>query len=140
MSLQRRLIVYLVVCAPLIWMVALVVSAQRARHEVNELFDTGLVRLARQLQVIAGATTTGDPQLLSDPPGEGTREAGDSDVQDLAMAIWNRDGHMLVADRAGVELPYRRDTNGFLDVKIGGDGWRIYYLHPATGEWQIAVD
>ena len=58
MSLQRRLIVYLVVCAPLIWMVALVVSAQRARHEVNELFDTGLVRLARQLQVIAGATTT----------------------------------------------------------------------------------
>jgi len=139
MSLQRRLIVYLVVCAPLIWMVALVVSAQRARHEVNELFDTGLVRLARQLQVIAGATTTGDPQLLSDPPGEGTREAGDSDVQDLAMAIWNRDGHMLVADRAGVELPYRRDTNGFLDVKIGGDGWRIYYLHPATGEWQIAV-
>ena len=40
MSLQRRLLVYLLLCAPLVWGVAVVVSADRARDEVNELFDT----------------------------------------------------------------------------------------------------
>ena len=39
-SLQRRLLVFLLFCAPLVWGVALLVSASRARHEVNELYDT----------------------------------------------------------------------------------------------------
>ena len=29
---------------------ALLVSADRARHEVNELFDTEIIRLAREVQ------------------------------------------------------------------------------------------
>ena len=50
MSLRRRLLIYLLVCAPLVWAVALFFSVDRARHEVNELFDTGMIRLARQVQ------------------------------------------------------------------------------------------
>ncbi|RZL93295.1 MAG: two-component sensor histidine kinase, partial [Variovorax sp.] len=48
MSLQRRLLLYLLICAPLVWGLALYVSISRARHEVNELYDTELIRLARQ--------------------------------------------------------------------------------------------
>ena len=33
MSLQRRLLLYLLICAPVVWGVALLASAQRARHE-----------------------------------------------------------------------------------------------------------
>lgn len=50
MSLQRRLLIYLLLCAPLVWGVALLASADRARDEVNELFDTEIIRLSRQVQ------------------------------------------------------------------------------------------
>ena len=52
MSLRRRLLIYLLICAPLVWGLALVWSARSARQEVNEMFDTELVRLARQVQSI----------------------------------------------------------------------------------------
>jgi hypothetical protein len=35
MSLHRRLLMYLLVCAPLVWAVALFMSVDRARHEVS---------------------------------------------------------------------------------------------------------
>ena len=54
MSLQKRLLVYLLLCAPLVWSVALYFSIDRARLEVNELFDTELIRLTRQVQATLG--------------------------------------------------------------------------------------
>ena len=54
MSLQRRLLLYLLVCAPLVWGIALYFSIDRARHEVNELYDTELIRIARQVQSTLG--------------------------------------------------------------------------------------
>ena len=58
MSLQRRLLVYLLLCAPLVWAVALLASADRARAEVNELFDTEIIRLSRQGQATLAGTGT----------------------------------------------------------------------------------
>ena len=66
MSLKRRLLLYLLLSAPAVWAVALLLSVDRARHEVNELFDTEIIRMARQVQ----ATLTG-PSALGQtlPPG-----------------------------------------------------------------------
>jgi two-component system sensor histidine kinase QseC len=139
MSLQRRLILYLLVCAPIIWTAALAASVHRARHEVDEMFDTGLIRLARQLQVTVGASTASPSSALPDLPSEGTQGAGESDIRDLAMAIWDRDGRRLVADRSGAELPYHRDATGFTIEKIHDEDWRIYYLQSASGDWLIAA-
>ena len=50
MSIERRLLWLLLVCAPLVWALGLGVSVNRAQHEVNELFDTEMIRLARQVQ------------------------------------------------------------------------------------------
>jgi two-component system sensor histidine kinase QseC len=139
MSLQRRLILYLTVCAPIIWTAALAVSVHRARHEVNELFDTGLIRLARELQLTVGATTSSPAPRLPDPPLKGTPEAGESDIRDLAVAIWDRDGRRVVADRTGAVLPYHRDASGFTTEKIQDEEWRIYYLQSASGDRLIAA-
>ena len=49
-SLQRRLLLYLLLSAPLVWAVAVGISVQRAGHEVNELYDSEMIRLARQVQ------------------------------------------------------------------------------------------
>jgi len=120
-SLQRRLWLYLLVCAPLVWGVALLVSAQRARHEVNELFDTELVRLARQLQT----TLPGRAE-----PGQAASAAagGAADLRDLATAVWNAQGQLLMVDREGLQLPYRPQASGFVDLQPDGTPWRVYYL------------
>ncbi|MCE9657321.1 MAG: sensor histidine kinase N-terminal domain-containing protein [Burkholderiales bacterium] len=133
MSLQRRLLVFLLLCAPVVWGVALLVSASRARHEVNELYDTEIIRLARQVQATLPGLGTGggSPELL--PSG------GAADLRDLAIAVWNAEGKLLLADREGVALPRRADTSGFVDLKLDGDAWRVYYLQSARGTWLVAA-
>ncbi|KPF44574.1 histidine kinase [beta proteobacterium AAP121] len=136
MSLQRRLLVYLLLCAPLVWAVALLASADRARSEVNELFDTEIIRLARQVQV----TLDGLPAL----PAAGrvvapARPGGAADLDDLALAVWNRQGQLLLVDREGVQLPHRPQAAGFVDLALDGEPWRAYYLQAPEGEWLVAA-
>ena len=58
MTLQRRLLLLLLVAVPAIWVIAASVSIAGAWHEINELFDTEQVRLAQQVMA-----------LLPDPAG-----------------------------------------------------------------------
>lgn len=134
MSLQRRLLISLLLCAPLVWSVALWVSVVRARAEVNELFDTEIIHLARQLQSTVAGLTLPDPRASVAPPASGA-----ADLRDLAVAVWDRDGQWLVVDREGVQLPHRRDAAGFEDLTIGGEPWRVYYLQAPAGEWLVAT-
>ena len=134
MSLQRRLLFFLLMCAPLVWGLALLVSANRARHEVNELYDTELIRLARQVQ-----STLPGLAVANGAASEPTPADGAADLRDLAIAVWNAEGRLLVTDREGTELPHRPDASGFVDVKLGGDDWRVYYLQSARGTWLVAA-
>lgn len=137
MSLQRRLLLYLLICAPLVWGVALFVSINRARYEVNELFDTELIRLAAQVQATLNfdSSSTGSVSRL---PLEGTPDAGDADVQELAIAVWDAKGKLMIADHEGVALPRHPDASGFRNETLDGKTWRVYYLQSSTGEWLVA--
>jgi two-component system, OmpR family, sensor histidine kinase QseC len=132
MSLQRRLLLFLLIAAPLVWLVALVVSLRLARHEVDELYDTELIRLARQASLIVTPSSTAGTVLA---PGD----RGDADLRELAIAAWARDGHLLWSDREGVRLPFLPEAAGFVDTRIDGSAWRIYYLHPAGQDWLVAA-
>jgi two-component system sensor histidine kinase QseC len=133
-SLQRRLLVLLLLCAPLVWGVALIVSAARARQEVNELYDSELIRLARQVQSTLPARGLPGEWASELPPSKGA-----ADLHDLAVAVWNAEGRLLLADREGVELPWRADAAGFVDLKLGADAWRVYYLQSARGTSLVAA-
>jgi two-component system sensor histidine kinase QseC len=139
MSLQRRLLLYLLVCAPLVWGVALYFSISRARHEVNELFDTELIRLARQVYSTLGPAYPANSAPLPPAPTEGSKDAGDSDVRDLAVAVWDADGRLMLSDREGAELPYRSGAAGFVDKIVNGRLWRVYYLPSTDGKWMVAA-
>jgi two-component system sensor histidine kinase QseC len=133
-TLQRRLLLYLLLCAPLVWALALLASADRARHEVNELFDTEIIRLARQVQAtLAGVAAPPGPAPSSSPAG------GEADLRDLAIAVWDARGQLLMVDREGVQLPYRREASGFVDLAIDSDRWRVFYLQSPNGEWLVAA-
>ena len=139
MSLQRRLLLYLLICAPLVWGLALFFSIQRARHEVNEMFDTELVRLARQVQATLGHGYPGPSSMLPPAPKEGAPDAGDSDVRDLAIAVWSADGALALSDREGVDLNFRSGAQGFIDDEVEGRPWRVYYMRSADGQWLVAA-
>jgi two-component system sensor histidine kinase QseC len=133
-SLQRRLLVYLLLCAPLVWGAALVASADRARDEVNELFDTEIIRLARQVQAtLAGVASPGAVLPPAVSPGS------EADLRDLAIAVWSAEGKLLLVDREGVQLPRRADAAGFFDLVLEGEPWRVYYLQSPRGEWLVAA-
>jgi two-component system sensor histidine kinase QseC len=134
MSLQRRLLLYLLVCAPLVWGVTLWFSVDRARHEVNELFDSELIRLAHLVQATLHPAASDD---ASQPRPEG--DTGKADVRDLAVMVWDREGRRLMADREGAALPYRPDAAGFVDVVVGDHLWRTYYLQSMEGRWLVAA-
>ena len=134
MSLQRRLLLYLLICAPVVWGVALLVSADRARHEVNELFDTEIIRLARQVQATLVGVRHARAGAAAAAPS-----AGEADLRDLAIAVWNAEGQLLLVDREGVQLPRRADATGFVDLQLDGEPWRVYYLQSPRGDWLVAA-
>tara|TARA_B100001105_G_scaffold189719_2_gene153989 strand:+ start:3410 stop:4840 length:1431 start_codon:yes stop_codon:yes gene_type:complete len=138
LSLQRRLLLSVLVCAPLVWAVAVVAWVHHARHEVNELYDSELIRLAREVQstlVMAGDT---EAEL---PLGQGNRRNGDgvADLADLAVAVWDRQGKRLLNDREGAMLEFRPDAVGFVDQTIDGRVWRVYYLQSRSGNRLVAA-
>lgn len=137
MSLQRRLLVYLLISAPLVWLAAGFASMRLAQHEVDELFDTELIRLARQVQVTLAVPADGREALLPSPGASAA--SGEADLGDLAIAVWARDGRLLLADREGVHLPYRPEAAGFVDLPIAGEAWRVYYLQSFDGAWLVAA-
>jgi len=141
MSLQRRLLLYLLLCAPIVWSVALLVSVDRARTEVNQLFDTEMIRLARQVMATlssAQSSVIGAPLTLPLPQVRSGSQ-GDADVQDMALAVWDAQGRLVLADREGVQLPRRPDVAGFVDDRLAGHRWRLYYLKSASGDWDVAA-
>lgn len=138
MSLQRRLLLYLLICAPLVWGVALTVSVNRARYEVNEIFDTELIHLAGQVQATLNFDVSAPPSVLR-LPGKGKPGVGDADVRELAIAVWDANGTLKLADREGVQLPRHPEASGFRDERLDGKAWRVYYLQSATGQWLVAA-
>lgn len=138
MSVQRRLLLYLLLGAPVVWAIALLISADRARHEVNELSDTELIRLARQVQVtLSDLAPPGASAPGADLPPPAS--AGEADLRDLAIAVWNAEGRLVLNDREGAQLPRDPQAAGFVDAKIGGEPWRVYYLQSQRAEWLVAA-
>ena len=135
MTLQRRLLVLLLAGAPLIWAMAVGFALWRARAEINELFDTQLVRLAQQVAaMLPSAPLSGAPARLPPRPAD----SGAAELDDLSIAVWNGRGELLLADPEGAALPFDARADGFVDHELGGAQWRVYYLR-GDGSWHVAV-
>ena len=137
MTLQRRLLILLLLSAPLVWGAGLLFGLNRARFEINELFDTQQIRLARQVLATLPSVSLNETPAVAAAISPGS--LGDSELDDLSIAVWNRRDHLLLVDREGVLLPVRRGAQGFVDLVLDGEAWRVYYVPSASGDWQIAV-
>ncbi|MEO7852974.1 MAG: sensor histidine kinase N-terminal domain-containing protein, partial [Rubrivivax sp.] len=132
MTLQRRVMLFLLLSAPLVWAVGLFYGLGNAREEINELFDTQQVRLAQQLNAMLPGLSS-DAPVARPRPSAAAPTQGDADLDELSIAVWNRQGHLLLADREGASIPYRADADGFTDLQLGDQAWRAYYLRSDSG-------
>jgi two-component system sensor histidine kinase QseC len=122
-----------------VWIVTLVASFSHARHEVNELYDSELVRLARQVQAVLRHNRAGTLQAPTQPAAEGLYEDDEDDIRQLAVAVWNAKGELVLTDREGMQLQRHSGAAGFVDAQVNGHAWRVYYLPSPTGEWLVAA-
>jgi len=138
MTLQRRVLLYLLLSAPLVWAAGLLFTLGHAREEIDELYDTGQVRVAQQLQAVLPGLATQAASSTPTLPASSASQ-GDADEADLAIAVWDRSGRRLLNDREGALIPYRAAGDGFDDQTLAGQAWRTYYLRASSGAWLVAV-
>lgn len=141
MTLQRRLIAAVLIAAPFAWLLTLGVTYWRAQHEINELYDTDMVRLAQHMRALMPLIDEDRLTLLPDGKGSAPTpdNLGDAGLADLAVSAWAPDGRALHVDPDGDRLPRSAGVDGFNVAMIDGVPWRLYYLeHPST-RWRVAV-
>ena len=134
MTLARRLLVVLLAAVPLMWAVAVGAAYSRSRHEINELFDTQQIHVARFVLAMLPMDFD-EPRWLAAAQGA----LGAAELKDLSVAIWSDDGKRILADPEGEALPFRAGESGFVDLALDGARWRVYYLHPADSRFSVAV-
>ncbi|HUL63278.1 MAG TPA: ATP-binding protein [Burkholderiaceae bacterium] len=134
MTLQRRLLIPLLIGVPLTWFVAFGYSVLHAGYEINELFDTQQIRLAQQV-----ASVLPSANLLPTRMKSAGERRGAADLDDLSIAVWDASGAKLLFDREGAELPFVAQAHGFVDSTINGEVWRTYYLSSDDGTRIVAV-
>lgn len=139
MTLRRRLLLLLLLATPVVWVGAMAVSFFSAQHEINELFDTELVRLARQLQATLPSTNLDAPTDTSSMPAPLAGKEGDAEPKDLLLAVWDRNGRLVLVDREGLLMPYLPGQKGFVELMLAERPWRAYYLPSPSGRWLVAA-
>ncbi|MBU3694445.1 MAG: two-component sensor histidine kinase [Rhodocyclaceae bacterium] len=137
-GIERRLRRVLLLGLPAVWLVSGVASAFLARLEVDELFDTRQVTMARVMMASLPVEEMDDhPHAL--PPMPAPSLLGRAQLEDEMIAVWDRAGRVRIADRGGRMFPRTPARNGFYEAEFGAEPWRLYTLYDAPSGWQVTV-
>lgn len=139
MTLQRRLIVAVLLAAPLAWLITIAGTYSRASHEINELYDTDMLRLAQQTLAISALIPPSATLLPTPAKTPSSANTGDAGLGDLSVAIWRGAGAPLVLDPEAMQFPREGDREGFFESLVSGEPWRLVYLSDASNQTRIAV-
>ncbi|MEZ5659573.1 MAG: ATP-binding protein [Burkholderiaceae bacterium] len=122
MSVQQRVILWLLLTAALIWTTVGVFSYLSAHHEIDELFDT-------QQQALAGyvLSSQGLAETTNQLPTPDKRPTQGPEIGDMAIALWSYDGFLLVGSGRSNLLKFKLNGNGFEKQSIAGEPWVVYY-------------
>lgn len=144
MTLQRRLILVVLASVAFAWVLTSVMIFLNARMEINEFYDTAMVRMAQQMQAVLPLINTGAAPPLPQPEGmaPGDTDLGDlgaAGLGDMAIATWRGTGQPFHIDPDGDRLPRLPGVRGFTDRQIDGVPWRLYYLDEPVAGWRVCV-
>jgi len=137
-GIESRLRRVLLFGLPVIWLVSGAVSLYLAREEVDELFDTRQVTMARLLMssLPVEAAPKDLPPVLPFPP---LSELGHAQLEDQMVSVWDGSGRLRIADREGRLFPQTPHRTGFYAGELSGEPWRLYTLHDMSSGWHVTV-
>lgn len=119
-SIKRRLLTYLLIGFPILWLAIISTINYKLWHELNELNDSQMVQLSGYLSAI-------------EPPNAPTilpTDMGELENDYLGFAIWDKNGRLLLADDNGKDFDFVATPKGFLDKGANPfrDDWRVFYV------------
>lgn len=136
MTVQKRLLVWLLVIAPLVWLGAFMATYWLARAEVDEFFDTRQLSMAAQVLALTPQASRAGQDFKSPIANVKT---GAAEPEDLLIVMWNADGTLLSPGTRGLDIPFLWETTGFINAAINGKAWRLLYLRGGQPETLVAV-
>lgn len=139
MTLQRRLIIAVLLAAPVAWLITIAGTYWRAAHEINELYDTDMVRLAQQTIAISALIPPSAQTQPARAQLPASDSAGDAGLGDLSVAIWRGSQAPLVLDPEALQFPRNEDREGFAESIVNGERWRLFYLDDPSGQTRVGV-
>ncbi|MYN13146.1 two-component sensor histidine kinase [Pusillimonas sp. TS35] len=139
MTLQRRLIIAVLVAAPLAWLLAMAGTYWRASHEIDELYDTDMLRLAQQTLAVAALLPPSTPPRPPGPAAHLPADSGEAGLGDFSVAIWRGPDALLQPNPGEIQLPRNAPSTGFLNETVDGVPWRLYYLGDDSSLIRVAV-
>jgi len=139
MTLQRRLILAVLIATPVVWLLTIGLTYVRARQEINELYDTDMVRMAMQVHSLVPLVDVAAAPSRARLPAPASGGQDDAEVGDLAIAAWLPDGTPMHIDPDGDRLPRAEGVKGFTEQKIDAQRWRLYYLDDQATGWRVCV-
>lgn len=142
-TLQKRLLIAVSLAAPLAWSLTLGLTYWRAHHEINELYDTDMVRMAQYVQALAdkfpaGHLTEGADTLAGATPAL-AMPLGAAGLDYVTIAAWPPNGEPIRLDARAAVIPRTDDAEGFVNLTLDNHAWRVFYLDRAETGWRVAV-
>lgn len=136
-SIRKRLILYIGSGLLLAWFTANAVSLAMALHELNESADSQMSDLAQSLPYIEPEKAVLLPKVKK---SLGKGHTGFAEDKQNGISVWNADGRLLLSDKRGKEIPFRK-ISGFTDI---GKPWqekslRVIYYHDGKTGQTVAV-
>ena len=136
-SIRKRLILYIGSGLLLAWFAANAVSLAMALHELNESADSQMSDLAQSLPYIEPEKAVLLPKVKK---SLGKGHTGFAEDKQPGISVWNADGRLLLSDKRGKEIPFRK-ISGFTDI---GKPWqekslRVIYYHDGKTGQTVAV-
>lgn len=136
-SIRKRLILYISSGLLLAWFAANAVSLAMALHELNESADSQMSDLAQSPPYIEPEKAVLLPKVKK---SLGKGHTGFAEDKQNGISVWNADGRLLLSDKRGKEIPFRK-ISGFTDI---GKPWqekslRVIYYHDGKTGQTVAV-
>ncbi len=122
-SLRRTALIWMTLLLTLVGAAAALITYRFEMNEASEFLD------GQQRQIALNA-------------GEGLRKGiappVDQDPEDeFSVTIWNADGHIVHATMPEVQIP-RQSEQGFSDISVAGQRWRVYMATDGFKTIQVA--
>jgi two-component system sensor histidine kinase QseC len=145
-SIRRRLLLTLLSITGVIWLVTAITSYIDARHEIGELYDAQLAVSARTLLTVAGH----ELEELSGAPTDAAHihftinkpmlTNGHKYEHKMAYQLWKQpEDTLLLRSFNAPDSHLAESGDGYSDVAIDGEKWRIYSLNDPLSGFQVQV-